>query len=143
MIHEIMRRQITLMVEDVITVAQRNIAQIRPESADDVRGANRSFAAFSPALQSADRSIKSFLYKHLYRHAEVMRVREQAAAIVRDLFAAYVADPALMGGVWKEGVARFDQAAIARRVADYLAGMTDNFAIRQHRALFDRTPDLR
>ena len=72
-----------------------------------------------------------------------MRVREQAAGIVRDLFDAYVRDPSLMGGHWRAGVSGFDEAQICRRVADYLAGMTDNYAIKQHRTLFDRTPDLR
>ncbi|WP_136657160.1 deoxyguanosinetriphosphate triphosphohydrolase [Nitratireductor sp. XY-223] len=143
MIHEIMRRQITLMVEDVIAVAQAKLAHLKPRNADDIRSAGQAFARFSPDLQDADRSIKSFLYANLYRHPDVMRVREQAAGIVRDLFDAYVRDPSLMGGHWRTGVSGFDEAQICRRVADYLAGMTDNYAVKQHRTLFDRTPDLR
>ena len=143
MIHEIMRRQITLMVEDVIAVAQSGLARLKPRNADDIRLADTPFVQFSPEFQAADRSIKSFLYANLYRHPDVMRVREQAAAIVSDLFAAYVDRPALMGGHWTEGVAAFSRGQICRRVADYLAGMTDNYAVKQHRTLFDRTPDLR
>ena len=143
LIHEIMRRQITLMVEDVIAVAQSGLARLKPRNADDIRLADTPFVQFSPEFQAADRSIKSFLYANLYRHPDVMRVREQAAAIVSDLFAAYVDRPALMGGHWTEGVAAFSRGQICRRVADYLAGMTDNYAVKQHRTLFDRTPDLR
>ncbi|MEX3009213.1 deoxyguanosinetriphosphate triphosphohydrolase [Hoeflea sp. TYP-13] len=143
MIHEIMRRQITLMVEDVISVAQENLARVRPQSADEVRAADAAFAQFSPSLKEADKSIKAFLYANMYRHSEVMLVREQAANIVRDLFNAYMDKPALMGGHWTEGVESLDRSGTARRVADYLAGMTDTFAIKQHRALFDRTPELR
>ncbi len=143
MIHEIMRRQITLMVEDVIAVAQKNLLRLKPQSPYDVRAAGTAIAQFSPALRDADKSIKSFLYTNMYRHPEVMRVRDQAAGIVRDLFDAYVSDPHLMGGHWIEGVDGLDRGGTARRVADYLAGMTDTFAIKQHRALFDHTPELR
>ena len=142
MIHEIMRRQITLMVEDVIAVAQTNLSRLQPASPDDVRAARHPLADFSPAMKDADRSIKTFLHAHMYRHSTVMEVRARAATIVRDLFAAYVARPALMGGQWIEGVDSLDHAGVARRVADYLAGMTDTYAIKQHRALFDRTPEL-
>ncbi|MDA4846674.1 deoxyguanosinetriphosphate triphosphohydrolase [Hoeflea poritis] len=143
MIHEIMRRQITLMVEDVIAVAQANLARMKPQSADDIRSADLAFIQFSPEFKAIDRSIKSFLYANLYRHSDVMRVRQQAATIVRDLFQAYVDQPALMGGHWTEGMRAFSQGQICRRVADYLSGMTDNYAVKQHRALFDHTPDLR
>ncbi|MCR9134807.1 MAG: deoxyguanosinetriphosphate triphosphohydrolase [Alphaproteobacteria bacterium] len=141
-IHEIMRRQITAMVEDVIETAQSALKEIKPESADEVRGADSTIAKFSSELMRADKEIKAFLYKNMYRHAEVMRVRERAAVIVTDLFAAYRDNPDLMGGQWSSGSRNLDEGALARRVADYLAGMTDNFAIEQHQALFDQTPDL-
>lgn len=142
-IHEIMRRQITAMVEDVIATAQEALGEIRPQNADDVRAAGRVVAQFSPEMAQADETIKAFLYKNMYRHSEVMRVRERAASIVKDLYAAYVQKPELMGGQWAAGAEKLDDGGMARRVADYLAGMTDNFAVVQHRALFDHTPDLR
>ncbi len=92
------------MVEDVIAVAQKNLLRLKPQSPYDVRAAGTAIAQFSPALRDADKSIKSFLYTNMYRHPEVMRVRDQAAGIVRDLFDAYVSDPHLMGGHWIEGV---------------------------------------
>ena len=142
-IHEIMRRQITAMVEDVIATAQDALSRLRPENADDVRMAGETIARFSPALRQADRTIKSFLYNNFYRHPDVMRVRKNAALIVEELYAAYFEQPDLMGGQWAADVEKLGSAALARRVADYLAGMTDNYAIEQHGALFDRTPELR
>lgn len=141
-IHEIMRRQITAMVEDVIATAQAALRDINPQSADDVRTAGRIIAQFSPAMMQADEAIKAFLYSNMYRHKEVMRVRKRAARIVTDLYTAYRDNPKLMGGQWASGSENLDAGQLARRVADYLAGMTDNFAIEQHRLLFDQTPEL-
>tara|TARA_R110002126_G_scaffold51760_1_gene141345 strand:+ start:13403 stop:14617 length:1215 start_codon:yes stop_codon:yes gene_type:complete len=141
--HEIMRRQITIMVEDVISTAQTNLSRIAPNSADDIRHAGMAVAQFSETMQIADRSIKSFLHEHMYRHADVMRVREQASTIVNDIFHAYMEQPQLMGGHWADDVDGLDRGEVARRVADYLAGMTDTFAVTQHRAMFDHTPELR
>ena len=94
-------------------------------------------------MHGVDRELKAFLYTHLYRHPDVMRIRESAARIVRDLFDAYSNNPEMMGGHWSQGLENLDFPAKKRRIADYLAGMTDNFAIGQHRSLFDHTPDLR
>jgi dGTPase len=144
LIHEVMRRQITRMVEDVISVAQANIEVVKPQSADDVRHAGRTMAHFSEEFMEADRHIKKFLYRHLYRHPDVMRVRASATRIVRDLFGAFMADPAAMGD--KQRYADMEGLAVdlrARKVRDYLAGMTDTYAIAAHRRLFDHTPELR
>ena len=86
--------------------------------------------------------MKTFLYANLYRHPDVMRVRADADRIVRDLFSAYFADPRLMPEGWREGLDRATDAIKARDVADFLAGMTDTYALKEHRRLFDRTPDL-
>jgi deoxyguanosinetriphosphate triphosphohydrolase, putative len=144
LIHEVMRRQITAMVEDVIGTAQKNLAEIAPQRADDIRHAKRPVALFSPEMAKAEKAIKAFLFQHLYRHPEVMRVRAQAAEIVRDLFHAYMEDPTRMGEAWaKEDIARLPPERRARYVRDYLAGMTDTYAMNAHRRLFDRTPELR
>jgi dGTPase len=128
----------------VIGVAQDRLAAERPEKAADIRAAGRPFLQFSPELEKADRDIKAFLYASVYRHPEVMRVREQAAAIVRDLFHVYFAEPRLMGGhFWADEAEGLPAADRARHVADYIAGMTDTYALEAHRRLFDHTPDLR
>lgn len=144
LINEVMRRQITAMVEDVIAVTQANIARIKPESADDVRHAGQTMAHFSEEFATADRETKTFLYAHLYRHPEVMRVRESATRIVNDLFSAFMANPGAMGDKYSHaGFEDLSPALRMQRVSDYLSGMTDTYAIAAHRRLFDHTPELR
>lgn len=140
--HELMRRQITAMVEDVIVTAQGNLERLRPESADDVRRAGETIARFSEPMRNEERSLKSFLFANLYRHPRVIHVREGADKIVRDLFDAYFADPDIMPEGWREILARADDRVKARHVADFLAGMTDTYAIKEHQRLFDHTPEL-
>jgi dGTPase len=142
--HEIMRRQITRMVEDVISVAQQRLSEVKPQSADDVRHASRVIATFSEAMAETDKQIKAMLFKRIYRHPEIMRIRAGAAQIVTDLFGAYMANPKEMQShYWVDHIAGLAEAAKARHVGDYLAGMTDTYAISAHRRLFDQTPDLR
>ncbi|MBW3098115.1 deoxyguanosinetriphosphate triphosphohydrolase [Pseudohoeflea coraliihabitans] len=144
LVHEITRRQITVMVEDVIATALANLDEVRPDSADAVRHAGRPLIQFSEAMAAAEKEIKDFLYTNLYRHPDVMRVRAQASAIVEDLFHAYMQDPGLMGEARQAPDAKRLSAQSRRRlVCDYLAGMTDTYALAAHRRLFDHTPDLR
>ncbi|MCG7507371.1 deoxyguanosinetriphosphate triphosphohydrolase [Mesorhizobium retamae] len=140
--HELMRRQITQMVEDVIVTARANLARLAPSSPDAVRGAGETIVGFSAEMAAAEKELKTFLYAHLYRHPEVMRVRGEAEQIVKDLFDAYFADPRAMPDGWREGLDRADDRVKARDVADFIAGMTDTYALKEHRRLFDRTPDL-
>lgn len=142
--NEIQRRQITRMVEDVIGVAQERLRVVAPQSADDVRAAGQVIATFSEEMAGTDRQIKKLLFSRIYRHPEIMRIREGAATIVKDLFAAYMNDPKEMQShYWVDHIAGLGEAARARHVGDYLAGMTDTYAVNAHRRLFDRTPDLR
>lgn len=140
--HELMRRQITLMVEDVITTAKRSIETEHPASPEEVRRAGRAFVTFSPEMAEAEAALKAFLYRNLYRHPDVMQVRQGADRIVRDLFAAYRADPDAMPEGWRDGLDQCEERVRARQIADFLAGMTDTYAWREHRRLFDHTPDL-
>ncbi|MEK1863597.1 MAG: deoxyguanosinetriphosphate triphosphohydrolase [Rhizobium leguminosarum] len=142
--HEIMRRQITRMVEDVIGVAQQRLSLLRPESAADIRGAGQIIASFSEGMAETDKQIKAMLFKRIYRNPDIMRIRAGAAQIVTDLFAAYMANPKEMQShYWVDHIAGLSDAPKARHVGDYLAGMTDTYAISAHRRLFDHTPDLR
>lgn len=140
--HELMRRQITMMVEDVISTAGARLAELKPQSPDDVRGAGRTIVTFSADMIPVEKELKAFLYKNMYRHDEVLRVREHADLIVRQLFDAYFADPRAMPEGWREGLERASDRVKARHVADFLAGMTDTYALKEHRRLFDHTPDL-
>ncbi|CDN53754.1 Deoxyguanosinetriphosphate triphosphohydrolase-like protein [Neorhizobium galegae bv. officinalis bv. officinalis str. HAMBI 1141] len=142
--HEIMRRQITHMVEDVIGVAQHNLDKVDPQSATDVRSAGHVIATFSGEMAETDRCIKKLLFSRIYRHPDIMRIRAGASQIVSDLFGAYMNDPSLMRShYWVNHIAGLGETARARHVGDYLAGMTDTFAIKAHGELFDQTPDLR
>ncbi|HTV67029.1 MAG TPA: deoxyguanosinetriphosphate triphosphohydrolase [Rhizobiaceae bacterium] len=140
--HELMRRQITRMVEDVITTAGGTLAGLAPKSVEDIHDAGRAVVTFSPGMATDEKSLKAFLYQNVYRHSSVMAVRENAEQIVKDLFDAYFADPAAMPEGWREILVRAEDRIKARHVADFLAGMTDTYAIKEHKRLFDRTPDL-
>ena len=140
--HELMRRQITLMVEDVIVTASARLARLKPDSAEAVRLAGETIVTFSPELSVQEKELKAFLYKNMYRAGDVMRVRAGAESIVLNLFDAYFADPRQMPEGWREGLDRATDLVKARHVADFLAGMTDTYAIKEHRRLFDHTPDL-
>lgn len=142
-IHELTRRVITRFVEDVVAEGDRRIAALAPKSAEDIRQASETVICFSKEMREADTAIKRFLYARMYRHADVMRVRAQADQVLRDLFHRFKDEPSLMPEEWQADLPRDDEARLARRVADYIAGMTDRYAILEHRRLFDVTPDLR
>ena len=142
-VNELVRRVITRFVEDVIGESQVRIAALGPVDADAIRHADRPVVAFSPRMEAADREIKGFLYPNMYRHPRVAVVRKRAAQIVRDLFRRFVSDPAAMPGEWSRDCAVMEEGRLARRVADYIAGMTDSYARDEHARLFDATPSLR
>ncbi|MGO4571444.1 deoxyguanosinetriphosphate triphosphohydrolase [Microvirga sp. 2TAF3] len=142
-IHELTRRVITRFVEDVVREGERRLSLLEPKNADDIRHAGEPVICFSPALKEADASLKRFLYAHMYRHPSVMSVRRKADDILRDLFRRFKAEPETMPDEWRADLSRDDETRLARRVADYIAGMTDGYAILEHRRLFDVTPDLR
>jgi dGTPase len=139
---ELLRRLITRMIEDMIAETDRRVAALKPRSAADVRNASGPTIAFSPAMQKADADIKGFLYPRMYRHARVMRVMTDAEGVVRDLFGHYMASPRDLPGEWYEGLERGGEVARARRVADYIAGMTDRYALIEHAKYFKTTPEL-
>ncbi|MDQ0468764.1 deoxyguanosinetriphosphate triphosphohydrolase [Labrys wisconsinensis] len=141
--HELMRRIITRLVEDVIGLGRRAFESGRYRSADDVRRAGHALVGFSPAMAGADRAIKDFLYPNMYRAPRVMKIRIAAAEVVVNLFQRLFHDIAALPPEWQQGLAGADENKRARRVADYIAGMTDTFALSEHRRLFDSAPDLR
>jgi dGTPase len=141
--HETVRRIITRMIEDVMAESGRRVAAAQPRSYADVRNASQAIVAFSPAFAKADADIKGFLYPRMYRSARVMNVMNDAEGVVRDLFAHYVATPADLPAEWRDGLDLSDSAARARRVGDYIAGMTDRYALVEHARYFKATPELR
>ncbi len=142
-VHELSRRVITRLVEDALAESGRRLAALAPAGPDAIREAGAPVVAFSPAMAEAERAIKGHLFPRLYRHPRVMAVRRDADAVIRELFGRFVADPAALPSEWRAGLDPADPARLARRVADYIAGMTDRYAVTEHRRLFPTTPDLR
>ena len=140
--HELVRRQITVMVEDVIAESQRRIAGANPQTLEDVHAQPCALVGFSETMRDEEKALKRFLFKNLYFHESVVVRRHAADKIVQDLFDICFNDPSIMPAEWQSGCETLDEAGRARRIADYLAGMTDNYAVREHRRLFDHTPDL-
>lgn len=141
--HELMRRLITWMIEDVAAESQRRLQASAPMSADDVRLASGPVIAFSDAMAEAEKGIKGFLFPHMYRHDRVMHVMNDAAGVVRDLFGHYTAHPGDMPDEWHQHLPPGDDEALTLRVGDFIAGMTDRFALAEHARFFDSTPELR
>jgi dGTPase len=108
-----------------------------------VRLASAAVAGFSQAVGDADGEIKKFLTAQMYRHTLVMGVMNQAGGVLRDLFARFTAHPGDLPPEWQEGLDGMPEPLRARRIADFIAGMTDRFALAEHARLFDSTPELR
>ncbi|QDZ10060.1 deoxyguanosinetriphosphate triphosphohydrolase [Devosia ginsengisoli] len=141
--HEVQRRLITRAIEDVITTTSANIAASGVASAEDVRNAGRTLVTFSPAAAEAERGLKTFLFDRVYRHETVMGPVRQSETVVTDLFARYMETRDLPTR-WGEAAASAPDAAhLARIVTDFIAGMTDPYALDEYQRLFDARPDFR
>jgi len=137
LIHETVRRLIDRMVNDLLAETRRRLAAARPESAADIRALDRPVAAFSDEMRAADRVLRDFLRRRMYRHYRVNRMAAKARRVVRDLVALYMERPDCLPDEWRALCAAPGDAKTARAVADYVAGMTDRFALSEHRKLFD------
>jgi dGTPase len=134
--HEVTRRQITKMVEDVIATAQSRLKDLQPQSADDARLVGQTIVGFSDEMKLIDKQLKTFLFAKLYRHPSVMVKREEVAKVIEKLFATFMNEPELMTGArWVDGLELLTEGARARHVGDYLAGMTDTYALDIHKRL--------
>ncbi len=131
MIHETVRRMINALAVDLIDESRRRIGEAAPASVDDVRDAP-PLVAFSPPVHAEEDALKRFLRDHLYRHYQVMRMTEKARRIVRELFEAFIDEPRLLPTDHRQRVEHDGPRAIA----DYVAGMTDRYAMKEHRRLF-------
>ncbi|AQV95851.1 deoxyguanosinetriphosphate triphosphohydrolase [Cupriavidus necator] len=130
-INETVRRMINTLIVDLIETTSRNIAAANPRSIDAVRAAG-PLVGFSPQIHEEAAALKRFLFRHLYRHYLVMRMSAKAQRIVGDLFQAFMSDPRLLPPQYQAGHGG-DQS---RLIAHYIAGMTDRYAIREHRRIF-------
>lgn len=137
LLFEAIRRMLSAQVYDVIDATRLALHEHAPASADDVRQCP-SLVLFSEGMRERSKALKQFLFRHLYRHPQVMETTGLAQDIVRDLFAAYVAAPQEMKAAFAQQALAGDAAVRARAVADFIAGMTDRFAAREHERLTGR-----
>ena len=135
--HEVQRRLITRAIEDVISTSAFDIAAAAPQSADDVRHAGRTLIHFSPETADAERGLKAFMFEHVYRSEAVMEPVRRSQQLVAELFDRYIASSDMPGRWGKAAAQAPDDAARARIVADFIAGMTDPYAEAEHARLFD------
>jgi len=134
-INEAVRRLIDHMVNDLVVETRGRLAQAKPRSAEEVRGLGAAVVAFSEEMRKNDRALRDFLFARMYRHDRVNRKTEQVQAVVRALFAHYLADPRALPEDWQAGAGPAGSRQTARVAADYIAGMTDRFALGEHRKL--------
>ncbi len=137
LIHESLRRLIAAMVNDVIAETHRRWSAAKPGTAAGVRAMGTPLVGFSDAITEAEAAIRAFLFSRMYRHTRVNRMTSKARRVVKDLFSLLLAEPLLLPDDWRDGTEAPNTARTARRVADYIAGMTDRFALDEHSRLFD------
>jgi dGTPase len=140
---ELVRELISHFIGAVFSEASRLLEAAKPQSAQDVRHHHAPLVAFPPAVAEEEAAIKAFLKVRMYRAERVMRVMRDAEQIVFDLFARYQRSPGDLPPEWVEGHQRESESVRARRIGNFIAGMTDRFALIEHQRLFDSTPDLR
>lgn len=131
---EIVRSQIGAMVNDVIAETRRRISENAVETESDVRNAPVTLVGFSPAMAQAETALKRFMYANLYHHPRQLEIAATCRSVVTSLFTAYHANRDLLPEEWRRGAPQ-DQPALDRHIADFIAGMTDRYAISRYRDL--------
>ncbi|MGH6951435.1 MAG: deoxyguanosinetriphosphate triphosphohydrolase [Vitreimonas sp.] len=134
---ETVRRLIGVWIDDLVWETGNRLAQVKPQSVEDVRAAGRPLAGFSDVMNGHQAVLRRFLMARMYRHWKVNRSRSHAKRMLRQLFDLFLAEPELLPPNWQQGGDGPRGQRTARRVCDYIAGMTDDFAIEEHRRLFN------
>ena len=136
LVNECVRRLITAMIDDALVETRRRVNELKLQSAEDVRVCGKAVVSFSDAMRANDRSLKAFLFKNMYRHFKVNRMLSKAKRVIAELFALLLAEPGVLPPRWAQLCDEAGSARTARVVSDYIAGMTDRFALQEHRRLF-------
>ena len=135
--HELIRRVINALVSDLVAETRRRIDALAPHDADAIRAAPGPVVGFSPAMAQANRAVKEFLFARMYRHWRVVRMSAKARRVTEELFGLLHETPTMLPDDWRALAGEGDPARAAPVVADYIAGMTDRFALEEHRRLTD------
>ncbi len=141
--NEVTRRLIAYMIEDVIAESDKRLAQKAITTIEQIRNSDSPIVGFSPQVTDVDAAIKAFLTRRMYRHERVLSIMQDAQSVLRSLFLHYFASTKDLPAEWTRALKLNDPSSKARRITDFIAGMTDNFALAEHRRFFDSTPDLR
>lgn len=136
LVHECVRRLITAMIDDVVTETMRRAQDMGLRDAEDVRVCGQAVVAFSDTMRAHDKALRTFLHSHMYRHYRVNRVMSKAKRVVADLFDLFLNEPNVLPPSWAQLCDVPRSVRTARVVSDYIAGMTDRFALQEHRRLF-------
>ncbi len=139
LIHETLRRLIDLMVTDLVEETRRRLVTLQATTVDRIRAADRPVVGFSPKVDTALRDLRRFLQAHMYSHYKVKRMARKARRVVRELFEGLHDQPDCLPPEWQARAGTGDDARIAEAIADYIAGMTDRFALDEHDRLFNLT----
>lgn len=137
--HEVVRKMINRMVGDVLNHTRACIAKLSIATSEDVHNAGQMLVQFSPEMEVVNKSIKSFLFKNMYRHYKVNRMTSKARRVVVDLFEFFLNEPACLPSVWYAQTDGAGTQNTAEVIADFIAGMTDRFALDEHVRIFDPT----
>ncbi|KCZ50623.1 hypothetical protein HY2_02335 [Hyphomonas pacifica] len=135
--YEAVRRLIGLWINDLTGETMRRIKEYNPQSAAAVRAMDVPLVAFSPELESRQRALRAFLYERMYKHYKVNRMRSKAKRMLKDLFDIFLNEPDTLPSPWRMDASQATEAKRARIVCDYIAGMTDGFAMDEYRRLYD------
>jgi len=136
LIHESVRRLISLMVSDLVVEAEQRLSAASPGSAAALRALDHPVVAFSPDVAEPLQALRRFLHGNMYRHYKVMRMTRKAERVVKELFEALFAYPDCLPPEWQAAAAEGGEAGRALAIGDYIAGMTDRFALEEHDRLF-------
>lgn len=135
LIHESVRRLIDRMVTDLLEETNRRLEAAAPQTASDIRALNHPVVAFSKEMRENERVLRSFLFSRMYRHERVMRMTSEVKGVAKELFQHFQTTPTSLPEEWRDGTGDLDEKGRARLIADYIAGMTDRFAMQEHAQL--------
>lgn len=137
LIHELSRRTVNVMVDDILKETRSRLRDENPTSSQDVREGRQPMAAFSSVLRTQVDQLRSFLFQRMYRHYKVNRMANKAKRVITSLFELFMSEPSCLPSEWQQDSSRIKSGSQARIVADYIAGMTDRYALLEYERLFD------
>ncbi len=137
MIHELSRRIVNKLVADILAETSRRITQLNPETAQDIRKCEKPVVGFSTELSSQLDELRDFLFSKMYRHYKVNRMASKARRVIRELFQLFISEPDILPNEWRATAGPSAEPMQARLISDYIAGMTDRYALLEYERLFD------